>query len=74
MREIIVMILKKFCRLILIGKRTRARCSRQRGADYFKEDTNEAAHGIAYFFNNINNLQEGTYKWNGSSWECTTCK
>lgn len=31
-------------------------------------------HSIFTFLGNINDLQEGTYKWNGTEWICTTCK
>jgi RHS repeat-associated protein len=31
-------------------------------------------HSIFTFVENINDLQEGTYKWNGSEWVCSTCK
>lgn len=30
-------------------------------------------HSILSFFNDISNMQEGTYKWSGSSWTCTNC-
>lgn len=30
-------------------------------------------HFIDTFFKDISKLQEGTYEWNGSSWECTDC-
>jgi RHS repeat-associated protein len=46
---------------------------KQKGVDYYREDE-ESGHSIFLFLNDINNLQEGTYKWNGSSWECVTCK
>jgi RHS repeat-associated protein len=47
---------------------------RQKGDDYYREDENESGHSIFLFLNDIDRLQEGTYKWNGSSWECVTCK
>jgi len=31
------------------------------------------SHFITSFFNDISNLQEGTYKWNGSKFICTNC-
>lgn len=40
----------------------------------YHEDSTQSAHSIMTYFNDINSLQEGTYKWNGTSWECTTCK
>lgn len=42
---------------------------------YFESDS-EAAHGIFTFFDNISNLQEGTYEYNekAKEWECTSCK
>lgn len=30
-------------------------------------------HSILTFFNDISKLQEGTYQWSGSSWDCTSC-
>ena len=30
-------------------------------------------HSILTFVNDISKLQEGTYKWNGNKWICTTC-
>ncbi len=46
----------------------------QSGVDSYTEDDNESAHSIFTFFNNVGSLQEGTYKWNGKEWICTTCK
>jgi hypothetical protein len=46
----------------------------QKGADYYREDENESGHSIFLFFNDIQNLQEGTYEWNGKTWVCVTCK
>ena len=43
------------------------------GVDELFESQTEAAHGIKFFFTDINNLQEGTYKWDGKNWECTNC-
>ncbi len=40
----------------------------------YHEDSTQSAHSIMTYFGDINSLQEGTYKWNGTSWECTTCK
>jgi hypothetical protein len=40
----------------------------------YHENSTQTAHSIKTFIGNITSLQEGTYKWNGSSWECTTCK
>jgi RHS repeat-associated protein len=48
--------------------------NQQDGADEYHEDSGEAAHSIFTFLNNVQNLQEGTYKWNGTEWKCTTCK
>jgi RHS repeat-associated protein len=45
---------------------------KQDGVDSYK--SKPGAHSVLTFFSNIGNLQEGTYKWNGSSWVCTTCK
>ena len=45
---------------------------KQKGVDDYTES--KGAHSISSFIGNINNLKEGTYKWNGSSWVCTTCK
>ena len=36
---------------------------KQKGVDDYAEDENEAAHSIFTFLNNIENLQEGTYRW-----------
>ena len=47
---------------------------RVKGANFFREDENEAAHGIEYFGNDIKNLHEGIYKWDGNSWKCENCK
>ena len=47
---------------------------KENGADEYTEGKNDAAHSIFTFLGNVSSLQEGTYKWNGSSWECTTCK
>lgn len=47
---------------------------RQEGLN--NEDYNEksGAHSIMTYLGDVSKLQEGTYKWNGSSWVCTTCK
>jgi RHS repeat-associated protein len=34
----------------------------------YYEDPNQGSHNISTFFNDISNLQEGTYKWNGKEW------
>jgi RHS repeat-associated protein len=39
--------------------------------NYYETD---GEHSIFTFFSDISNLQEGTYLWNGNSWECVTCK
>ncbi|TXD64176.1 RHS repeat-associated core domain-containing protein [Polaribacter glomeratus] len=44
----------------------------QEGAD--ESFTTKGKHSIFSFVSNISNLQEGTYKWNGTDWECTSCK
>jgi hypothetical protein len=44
------------------------------GVDYFNEDEQKSKHGINTLFSNISNLQEGSYKWNGSNWDCINCK
>ena len=44
------------------------------GADVNITDPNESGHGIGTFLNNVTNLREGTYTWNGSQWICQTCK
>ncbi|WDO13614.1 DUF6443 domain-containing protein [Flavobacterium sp. WW92] len=45
---------------------------KQEGVDDYYEEKGD--HSITTFFSSISNLQEGTYKWNGSEWQCTTCK
>lgn len=42
--------------------------------NYYESDT-EAAHNILTFFNNIDDLQEVTYKWDEdkNEWICTSC-
>jgi RHS repeat-associated protein len=44
---------------------------KQEGVDDYTESN--GVHSIFSFFSNISSLQEGTYKWNGTSWICTTC-
>jgi RHS repeat-associated protein len=44
---------------------------KQEGVDDYTESN--GVHSITSFFSNISSLQEGTYKWNGTSWICTTC-
>lgn len=48
----------------------------QEGVDEYYESGTEARHSIFTFFDNISNLQEGTYSYNKKTkeWECTTCK
>lgn len=48
---------------------------RENGVDdnHYKENTNHTGHSISLFFQNISQLQEGTYTWNGSSWVRQTC-
>lgn len=39
------------------------------GADQVSVDKNDNSdHSIFSFFNDINKLEEGTYKWDGSKW------
>jgi hypothetical protein len=47
---------------------------RQQGVDEQNDDENESSHSISTFINNISQLKEGIYKWNGEDWECTNCK
>lgn len=39
----------------------------------YKNTGQSTDHSIQTFFNDISRLQEGSYKWNGKSWVCTTC-
>ncbi|SEM68306.1 RHS repeat-associated core domain-containing protein [Chryseobacterium taichungense] len=41
--------------------------------DHYKENSNHTGHSIFYFFQNLQNLQEGTYTWDGKNWICQTC-
>lgn len=45
---------------------------KQEGVDDYHEK--EGKHSIMTFLGDISKLQEGTYKWDGTSWVCTTCK
>ncbi|MEZ5045302.1 MAG: RHS repeat-associated core domain-containing protein [Saprospiraceae bacterium] len=38
-----------------------------------REDKEQASHSIMTFFNDISNLQEGRYEYNGKEWICTSC-
>ncbi|NJL77544.1 MAG: hypothetical protein HC892_23415, partial [Saprospiraceae bacterium] len=42
---------------------------RQKGADEQHDDKDESSHSISTFIDNINELKEGTYIWNGNEWE-----
>uniref|UniRef100_UPI004049110D RHS repeat-associated core domain-containing protein n=1 Tax=Fulvivirga sp. TaxID=1931237 RepID=UPI004049110D len=48
---------------------------KQEGVDEYYESNSEAAHSIFSFFDNITDLQEGTYEYNEetNSWDCTSC-
>lgn len=41
----------------------------QSGEEESNEDPNSGSHSIMSFFNNIQDLREGTYIWNGKDWE-----
>ena len=47
---------------------------RQEGLNDENYYESNGEHSIFTFVKDINNLEEGTYKWNGKEWICTTCK
>ena len=43
-------------------------------ADEVYPDESKKSHSIITFLSDVSKLKEGTYKWNGKKWECTSCK
>lgn len=41
--------------------------------DTYTNTGSSTDHSVLTFLNDISKLQEGTYRWNGSSWACTNC-
>ena len=47
----------------------------QEGAEEYYENDEESSHRVMTFFNEINNLREGSYEWDSekNEWKCISC-
>lgn len=45
-----------------------------KNADEVHRDKSKKTHSISTFRSDVSKLKEGTYKWNGKKWKCTSCK